>query len=197
MKRIEYVLWSILLGAIFFKYLNAFKFGGYGPILLVSSGTLNNFYMILSVGYFNNVVMNKNTNYKSINKFRYRLGILFGISFGVLILSVLFKIMFWPGNLFLGKVGMVLLLISSIGLFYYEKDKESYFFKKVISRILIIGSFGALFFFLSEDNLVDIQWRNYPRYKEAKKAYLKVIDNKELKKKADKILEEEEKINSN
>jgi hypothetical protein len=190
--KIEFILWIVFIGLIILKYLNL-GINGIGLGIIVSGGILAQMHMI-----FANIVLNdavfikekKKFDVSTIDKTQHILGTVYGYVAAVSILYILFRVMYWPGTSIMGIVGIVGLPIVIFATLFLVKDKENSFLKGLTKRGFFLGFLVILLYRTSNYTLVDIQYRNYPEYRDAKKALMRNPDDKQVQAEFERIRSE-------
>ena len=168
MKKAEtYLGITAILGFI----LKLLHIPGNSFLLVVSLSTLALFYY-LSFAYFNNIRIRdifKIKAYSNTNVKRILGTIVLGFALSLCVLGILFKIQFYSNaNIILLSGLFYLCVILITTLFFYFRNK-SFFYKKILNRIIIIGSICFLFSVIPSTTLVDIYYRNKPEYRDSLK----------------------------
>lgn len=181
MKKLEKILGIIILFAIIYKFLHL---PGASLLLIVSVLPLATIYYF-GFAFFNDIRLHdilKKTSYENLSTKRiFGCGI-FGVLLSSVVIGILFKLQFYPGaslQLSIGLKGIGIVLI--VATIYYFKHKSKTY-KKIISRILIIGTIGICVYIIPSSKLVDIYYRNDPAYAELFKKVLANPNNEELQK---------------
>lgn len=178
MKVIEWVLLFLFLIGLTMK----FSLIPGGSVLIIFSLTILSFlYCWLSFFFLNNIRLRevfKKSAYKGIGPKRWIYVVVSGMSVSILILGIIFKLMFWPGGEIIVCMGAILsLFIFILALLKFGDTKER-FYKKIILRFFPYVFVGGTLVFMSNVDIVKLQYRNHPLYIQAYIDYNKDLDNK-------------------
>jgi hypothetical protein len=135
----------------------------------------------------------KKESYKSMNALRIVGTIASGVVFFIILTGILFKFQNWPYGNYNLYTGLMLLFSISIFVIIKFIIKKAAFYRNVLIRFFIIGGIGLILLLVSQEQLIEIKYRDYPEYIEAEKALLKDPYNETLIQKAK---EESIKMNS-
>ncbi|MEZ4800510.1 MAG: hypothetical protein R2809_12225 [Flavobacteriales bacterium] len=112
-----------------------------------------------------------------------------GLGLAATIVGLLFSIQIWPQT---GSTlaGAMVILALSIGFLYTKKNSITRFeIPRLIRTSIIVGVLGLVFYFIPQNSLIDVYYRQHPAYKEALKAYLEDSSNEEKRAKLDEEFE--------
>ena len=180
MKLAEKIIIVLALVGTLFKL---FLVSGGGLIVVVSYTALSTLYFYFGFALFNNIRLRhvfKKESYVGVSSGRIIGGIAMGISFSICLIGMLFKVQYWPGEGVMLMAGMftgVLVLIPSI--FKFLKNREEYYKKALVRGSVLVG-ISTILFLTPARTLVELQYRNHPRYIEAYIEYQKDPMNQEL-----------------
>ncbi len=145
MKRAEQILWVLFLLAAGIKMtISRHGFYPFSAGLILSS-----FYFYLSFWLFNNISFTgifKKENYAGITSIRIIGTIAIGFAYSTAVMSILFKIMSWPGSLIMLIQACFGLIVSSIIILVRQARKgNSPFYKGLLLRnVILIAICGLL-----------------------------------------------------
>ncbi|MBQ4821149.1 hypothetical protein [Aquimarina sp. MMG016] len=183
MKRVEIVLISIAVLAIFWKALD-YPFGN--MVTMLSLLGLSCLYFYFSFVLLNSVPLRKmfkKDAYAEASSIRIIGTICTGVLLSITVLGILFQVMSWPfskTNLLLGFLG--LLIISVIRIIKYFKQKEG-FYKKILLRSIIYCTIAlVLLYIIPPYTFLKIKYKDHPDYIEVLKQLDKDPNNQELQK---------------
>lgn len=185
MKTAEKIFGALIIISIVLKLLNI---SGNGILFTLSTLFLMSLYFYLGFAMFNDITFKgifKQQSYKEISTLRIIGSIVAGIGLSILLTGILFRLQHWPGANFQLLIGLIFSgIILIIVLIKYLKEK-SLFYKRVLSRLIIIGGFGLILFYISDYSIDKIRYRNYPDYVKALEDLEQNPDNREFRENAD------------
>lgn len=147
---------------------------------------LSSLYFALGFALFNNIRLRnifKKESYKGISTLRIIGTIGAGIALSIIVIGVQFKFYSWPFRNQHLIIGLSLLAIITIPVIIKFITTNGLFYRNLLIRFFIIGSVGFIFLQVSSEELIEIKFRKYPDYVEAKKALLKDSQNEALNQK--------------
>lgn len=179
MKLIEKILIFVFFVALALK----FNLIVGGSVLLVFSlFVLSLLYLFLGFVVFNNIKflrVFKGESYRGISALRIIYCVFAGFSISALLNGILFKLMYWPGgviNIFIGLLSCLAIVVA--GLVKYIKNKER-IYQLIFIRFIPFILIGTILAFMSNVELVKIQYRNHPAYVQAYVDYSNNPENQE------------------
>ncbi|WP_320018999.1 hypothetical protein [Labilibaculum manganireducens] len=183
MRKLEKIVGLLAIVSVILKFL-LIPYSGIS--LSLSILTLAVLYYPLGFAFFNRIqlrqILKKESyNGKSTLKIIGAVGV--GLALSILCIGILFKLQHYPFSLTILKAGMFLASIASLIVIVQLLKTKNSFYKKILNRVSIIGGISLLLLFVSDLNIVKIQYRNHPEYIKAYEAYLKNPDNEEIQKK--------------
>lgn len=185
MKKLEKILGFIAIAAFILKLI---RVPGASMLLLLSISALSLIYYPLGFAFFNQVKLRhvfKKEAYKGVSALRILGAIGVGVSLSALLVGILFKVQFWSGASFELIFGIVATaIIAAIALIRHRNHKDD-FYKRILSRMALIGGLALLFFFTPELTILKIQYRNHPDYVKAFEASRMHPESMELREKMD------------
>jgi hypothetical protein len=174
MRKVEIGLF--ILAFIAFAGLSA-GFTGMAEILIMAVSSLTLLMFLFSFALINGIRFReifKKESYKFIGTRRIIAGFLLGHSFSIVLTGSLFKWMFWVGAEEMLVVGLCYFLSINVLIIVISLVLKSVFYKRVITRTLIIGVIGISSYFLSYNDLIN---QRYPKDPEYAKALIKAREN--------------------
>ncbi len=178
MKRAEKILGLIFLLSFILKLIGL---PWSGLLILLSLTFLSGLYFCLGFALFNDISFKKifkKESYLLISKIRIIGSVLLGIVLSIMTLGILFRVYFFYSGyniiLLVTLIQLFVILILCVAKFIKRKSD---FYKRLIIRILIIGSFAIVMLSIRDLTLVNIQHRNHPEYVKAFEFYVKDRDN--------------------
>lgn len=153
--KTEFGLSITFILALLFKF---FHLPGGSVLLVLSLLTLSLVYFPFAFYFMCN---------KTIKQQNIPFSVLTGMFFSVAVTGILFKIQYWPGSTILlgiAIVPVIVILIVSAILFRKSAQELIRYYRNMIIRAGIITFFTVLFFVVSGNTLLKIQYRNDPEY---------------------------------
>lgn len=180
MKRLERIVGLIAVIGIVFKLLH---FPGGSLLTVLSFAVLSLFYFLLGFLLFNGVRLrdvDRTDALKNIGTQQIILTVVLSIALSMVLIGVLFKIQLWPGGTLQLSLGLFVTAVTlAVALFFYLRTKRAYY-RRMFTRIAIIGGFGLLLFLTPRGTLIDIYFRDSPEYADLLKQVLADPENEEL-----------------
>lgn len=155
-------------------------------IIILCLLLLSSLYFGISFALLNNIRLRnvfKKESYKGISTVRIIGTIGAGIALSFIVIGILFKFYSWPFRNQHLIIGLSLLAIIAIPAIIKFITTNGLFYRNLLIRFFIIGSIGFIFLQVSSEELIEIKFRKYPDYVEAKKALLKDPQNEVLNQK--------------
>lgn len=143
-------------------------------------------YFALGFALFNNIRLRnifKKESYKGVSTLRIIGTIGAGIALSIIVIGIQFKFYNWPFRNQHLIIGLSLLAIIAIPVIIKFITTNGLFYRNLLIRFFIIGSIGFIFLQVSSEELIEMKFRKYPDYVEAKKALLKDPQNEALNQK--------------
>jgi magnesium-transporting ATPase (P-type) len=185
MKVTDKILGGLTMVLMICRLLFVYPFSS----LLISIGCLllSLLYLFFGFALFNGIRLRdilKKKSYEEISTLRMLLTIIIGFVLSMLIIYILFKFQMWP----YGQQGLqisltMLLIIIIVVLIKYVISKDKFYFNFLI-RLFTIGVYGLILFFISNENLLEMRYKNFPEYIKAEKKLMQDPENKYLQQKA-------------
>jgi hypothetical protein len=167
MKKTEIILIGIFIIGVL---LMLFSFPGQGILMVLGLGILAIIYTFFGFALLNNIRLRnifKKDNYQDISTARILGSIIAGLSLAIALNGILFKLMFWPASNLLLIDGIVfLMIITIVGAIKYTKNKSA-FYPKLFKRTITISMLALFLLLLPSEKLVNIKYRNNPKYAKA------------------------------
>ncbi len=155
--------------------------------LMWSTMVLTIIYYPFGFLFFNQIRLRdifKKVAYKHVTAFTIILSIITGIGLSTTCIGSLFKLFHFSGANEMLTVGLITIFVVSLESVVLLIRKNAMDSKFLLIRTGTIGSIGIVLLFLTEIDLVKIQFRNHPAYIKAYTEYLKnPIDEESLRKK--------------
>lgn len=182
MRIVEKVLGVLIMLSLFMK----FNLWVGGMLLAVLSFSMLSFlYYPLGFALINGLRFRdafKKESFKSISTRRIVGGVATGFVLSHLLIAILFKIQYWPGADLMLKTSLIsAALLLLISLVRFLKNKDAYY-TRIFKRISIIGGFALFLFVVPDLTIVQLQFRNHPKYIEAFEEFQSSPNNKEAQK---------------
>lgn len=183
MKNLEKIL---AIGVLISLILKFSLVSGGDTLALLAVTILAGLYYPLGFLFLNQIRLRhvfKKDSYKNVSALKIILAVVSGLALAIVCIGSLFKLLYLTGANEMLTIGLTftsIILIVTLILFVKNKDTNSQF---ILKRLVVIGSVGAILFFLSEFSLVKLQYRNHPGYIEAYAKYLEDPRNEELQRK--------------
>ena len=181
MFKFEKILGPIIILGLIMKLYHII---GGNTIIILGFGILAIFYNFFSFALFNGIKFRdifKNKSYGALSTMRIIGAVLTGFTLSVTSLGILFKLMFYPVAklmLFESLISIIIILILLIVKLIMTKAS---YYRNILKRILILGSIAMILYFVSNHKLIEINYRNYPRYIKAWETWAKDDCNEQLK----------------
>jgi hypothetical protein len=121
----------------------------------------------------------KRVAYKNVTAFTIILSIITGIGLSTTCIGSLFKLFHFSGANEMLTVGLITILIVSLVAVVFFMRQNKLNSKFLLIRTGIVGGFGIVLLFLTEMDLVKIQFRNHPAYIKTYTEYLKNPNDEE------------------
>lgn len=102
----------------------------------------------------------KSETLKSMDKLSLSASVLLGFCLGMLVIGTLFKLMFWPGSRMIALAGIVGAVVFG-GIFLYRSEIKS---KTGFYILCFWAVFGAIVYLLPVSSLVQVYYRDSPKY---------------------------------
>ena len=166
MKKTEIILGITAIIAILSKFINIPKSN---MAILISILLLSLLYLIFGFALLNQIRFSEILKKKSyINASGKKIigAIALGISFSLVLLGILFKLMIWPFAAEQLGTGLKLLGIVSLVYIIYFSIRKTSNLKKIFIRMGIIGGIGLSTYLVQTDTLIDFYYRDNPEYAE-------------------------------
>ena len=155
MKKIEIILGLTALVGIALRLLDI---AGGGVVTVISLSTLSSFYWLLGFALFNGIRARdifKKSSYNDTNAKLIFGAVVTGFILSNVVIGSMFKIQVWPGSDPILKAGLPMLgLILIISFILYSRNK-SYFYVRVIKRIVVCGSLGLIIYLIPTSTFMD------------------------------------------
>lgn len=164
MKLTEKILAVLITISLFLKL---FLIPGGGVLLILAGETLIIMYFAFGFAFFNDVRLRhifKKNAFAGTNKIRIIGGVGTGICLSNLLTGILFKLQYWPGANSMLLIALMPSFILMIIVLVKLLTKADRYYQKVQWRMVIIGTFSLILFFLPTIELVKLQYRNSPSY---------------------------------
>jgi hypothetical protein len=186
--RTERVLALLALAGLIIKFLH---YPGGMQLMLLSMGALSMVYFYFAFYFFSE---------KKIANQNIALTIPSGIAFAIIVIGILFKLQYWPGNGFLylliGLISTPIILIFTNILQKRAGDAASdelkLYYKRMTRRAIVMFCLSALFFFTPSETILLAQYRN-PQLAHLKALYYSSHDSAD-KKKLDEYIHKQDSI---
>ncbi len=170
--RIAEIIIGIIAVILIIMNLLTIPGGSVGVVLLFSF--LSFFYYILSFALLNGIRLRnifKADSYKGIRSIQIILSILTGFALSIMLLGILFKIEFYPGEKIMMLYGLIFVgVITIISIILHIINKADTY-RRILIRTAIIGGVGLFFFILPSNTIIDIKYKEYPELAEAFKKH--------------------------
>lgn len=180
MKKLEIVLVVLMILSLGLKFM---ELPGSDLLLVMSATLLSLLYYLFGFALFNQIAgreILQRAAYSNTNARQIVFAIGFGMTLSVLILGMLFRLMMYPGGMFMLIIGLgSTLLFLLIALFFFQKDRNS-LFRETLIRALIFGSIGITLFLLPRSVFVDLNGGDSPEYAKSHQQLLVDPIHKEL-----------------
>lgn len=190
MRKLEILLTGLFLISFTLFFIDIPGGSLFGVAHIISLSLL---YLLFGFAIFNKISLRKilkESSYANTSKQRIFGTICLGIALSITLMGILFRLMFWPGSTFNLSFGLILLVIIMILSIVKFMKNNSSFYKMIMLRITLFGSFALLLFAIPQMALVKIKYRNDPTLIEA---FRKALENPENEKLRDDIEKEREK----
>jgi hypothetical protein len=185
MTKLEKLLGVLILISLLLK-LYILPHGG--TLLAVSMMALVLYYLQFGKAIFNDIELKKSfkkDSYKEVPNSLITISKGTGIALSLVCLGIMFKLNHWGSSSMIFVVGLgIITLISVVAMVGWIKSKNETY-KRILSRVLIIGGFGLMVAMTPSLTITKIQFRNHPDYIRAYENYLQDQDNKEICEKLD------------
>jgi len=195
MKQLEKILGASIILMMVLSIIFLIPYSS--AVITLLSVLLSGLYFYCSFLLLNNIRLRhafKKTSYSELGFWRLLGTIFTGFVLSLVVIYSLFKFQRWPYGQQGLTISLGLLLFVIIVVLIKLKSTNNIFYKNLLVRLFIIGFFGALFFYTSSVQLLELQYRNYPNYIEAEKRLMLDPTNDSLQKKINK---ERQKIDLN
>lgn len=182
MKKAEIILGII---AIIGFIINIQLLPGGALLTTLSMSLLNIIYILFGFLLFNNIRLRhifKKNHYKDVNAMQIIGAVFAGLVLSIIVIALLFHLNYWDGKWILLQIGLIhigLALLIFIPLYWIKK---SAFSKQILSRLLIYGGLGVIFYLLPNDAILNYKYKDYPEYIEALKDVREDPDNEDYRK---------------
>jgi hypothetical protein len=165
MKKAEIILGAIVMIAII---LNLFMVPFGGVLSIVSLFTLGIFYQLNNSAFFGVVIRIDKISAKEDKISRFMISLSNRALFLVLG-AIAFKLNSYQGGNTIMAIGLTALTLVLIYTLSFGRVKLGENFSIQLKRIVIWASLGVMFFVITEDEILEFRYRNYPSYVEAVK----------------------------
>lgn len=131
-------------------------------LFLISFLFLAMFYLFFGISYYNSVPLKlvlKKSSFEGSNK-SIASGIFSGILYFIILVSLLYQFMLWPGTLVLGQAGMLLSIVFLVWVIYKNSTKK--YNKSNLVRSISIYSLMIILNLLPFNLKVDTFYNSYP-----------------------------------
>lgn len=186
MKRTELIfIVAALIAEVLNLYLPLMR--GILIAVILSWGALSMLYGYFGFALFNGIRFRQITDkafLASINPEYLRLGKAIGKAMALMVISLLFTFMDWPGAkifLYAGIAGMVVMLVRSV--FKYREKGGAFYIQFIIRTAL--WAIVAILVMVKRDEMALFKYRGYPAYVSAYQNAMRNPDNKQLAEQAD------------
>lgn len=172
MNKLEKIAAVVVLVALVLKLT---LIPGGGILMVLSLSVLGFIYYPMGFALFNQIGFRqilKKDSYKGLSALRIMGAIGVGAALSVVCVGILFKLQHWTGsgfNLMVGLIVSSILLV--VALIKYLATKAE-FYRRIITRLVIIGGFGLMLILVPNLTIIKIQFRNHPGYIKAYELYL-------------------------
>lgn len=175
MNRVEAILVSATLIAV---AMNIFRIPGGNMLCVLLFPALGIFYIVR--GIVAGLVPKENG---SKSPLRVVAGIASGSAVFIVVTGVLFKLLRWPGGLYMLMAGTSsLFIILIISVVKYVQTHANYY-QQILHRLSAICGIGLFMVYIPNAKIVAFKYRNYPEYVKIYKEYAADPMNKELEEK--------------
>ena len=184
MKKAELII-GIGAIALLFSSFYPIEFLSIPRVIFISG--LSVIYFYFGFALFNDIRLRtifKRSSYEGISSARIIIAILSGISLSGLAIGLLFKSQLWPGSSTMILIGIFGSCLSSIMALFVFSVKAPKLFRYLLSR-LVVGAFtGLAFYLVPRETILELKYKDYPEYVDARKASWADPMNEELMQKA-------------
>ena len=184
MKKAELII-GIGAIALLFSSFYPIEFLSIPRVIFISG--LSVIYFYFGFALFNDIRLRtifKRSSYEGISSARIIIAILSGISLSVLAIGLLFKSQLWPGSGTMILTGIFGSCLSSIMALFVFSAKASKLFRYLLSRLVVSAFTGLAFYLVPRETILELKYKDYPEYVEARKASWAYPMNEELMQKA-------------
>lgn len=111
--------------------------GRSGLVLTIAALTLSCLYFFLGFAVFTKVGFRrifKWDSYKHLKSWDIIIAIVAGVAFSVLVISLLFKVQYWPGAYYMSRAGLIMLFIIIIVAVFMLKTVNSFIYIGILKR---------------------------------------------------------------
>ncbi|MEM6516674.1 MAG: hypothetical protein AAF688_10865 [Bacteroidota bacterium] len=156
-------------------------------ILTLSCLLLSLLYFRFGFAILNNVKFKnifKKSSERKLSNLRVLGTVFTGFLLSLLVIYMLFKFQRWPYGdygLLVCLSGLSIIAVVCVVKFAINKDG---FYKTLLLRLILIGTFGLILFLTSEEKLLEVKFRHNPEYVEIEKQLIKDPENTELREKS-------------
>jgi hypothetical protein len=158
-------------------------------IFMIGCSLLATMYFYLGFALFNEVPFRqifKKASYKDISSGRIIGSIGLGIVFSIIIIGFQFKFLLLPGShemLIIGNEFLTVVTIVAAFMFFIRHKGKSEFYPRNFKRMIPILCIGLFTYWLPLDTLIDIRYRDRPKYAELLKQSIENPEDEELRNK--------------
>jgi hypothetical protein len=115
--------------------------------------------------------MFKSETYQAIKSGHIIIAVVAGISFSMMWIGILFKMLRYEGSEFMLISGLIPCLIILVFAFIKYNQTKTALYKNMLLRAVFFGAIGAVLFMSSDLTIVRYQYRNHPDYVKAYEQY--------------------------